>query len=112
MRHQIDTDQAGLMPSEIFLPLPPECWYYRYALPHLASIITVLQPRLRLLAHTCNPAEESSKSEVSKQVVAADVAQAVIPVLRKQKLVDLSTRMPWSTNQAPGQPGLHKETLS
>lgn len=55
--------------------------------------VTVLQQRI---PNACNPTlrrgrqEDSYKFEVSKQVVAAAVAHAFIPVLRKQRQVDLS----------------------
>jgi hypothetical protein len=40
------------------------------------------------------------------------VLNPLIPALQKQKLVNLSVRPAWSTEQVPGQLGLHRETIS
>ena len=36
----------------------------------------------------------------------------LFPALGRQRQVDLSSRLAWSTELVPGQPGLYRETLS
>jgi hypothetical protein len=40
------------------------------------------------------------------------VRMTLMPALTRQRQVGLCSRSAWSTEQMPGQPGLHRETLS
>jgi len=57
----------------------------------------------------------SLKTKQTKQTESSWALQCMplIPALRRHRQVDvLSVRPAWSTEQVPGQLGLHKETLS